>query len=373
LGTAYTPGLTVSGHTTIRKNRQLPIKGRVLVKVGDQVKPDDIVARAELPGLIQTVKIAELLGVEPREVQAYLKVEEGQHIDKGQLLGETKGFFGLFKSTVTSPTDGTFESLFKVSGHMAVREPPIPIEKTAYMMGRVVEVLEAEGAVIEAEGALVQGIFGVGGERHGHLAVVAETPDAVLEPEHFRADLQGKVAAGGAGISGEGIKAAVDAGVVGVVCGGVKDSDLIDFLGFDIGVAITGQEDVPFTLIVTEGFGMLRMAERTFRLLKTLEGKDAAINGATQIRAGVIRPEIVVPLSTSAEIPEVSSDQQALAEGSAIRVIREPYFGELATVTALPPELQEIESGAMVRILHARLESGEEIVIPRANVEIIAE
>ena len=39
----------------------------------------------------------------------------------------------------------------------------------------------------------------------------------------------------------------------------------------------------------------------------------------------------------------------------------------------LPPELQVLESGAKVRVLKVRLESGVEQTVPRANVEMIAE
>ena len=280
MGTAYTPGLTVSGQAVVRKTRLLPIKGQVLVRPGDRVEPEQIVARAELPGLITTVKLAELLGVEAREVPSYLTVKEGDALKKGQLLAETKGFFGLFKSRVTAPCDGTFESLFKVSGHMALREPPIPIEKTAYIRGRVVEVMEGNGAVIETEGAFVQGIFGVGGERHGALSVCVDSADTILDAGHITEDHRGRILVGGAGVTAEGIRRAAQVGAFGIVCGGVKDSDLIEYLGFDIGVAITGQESIPITIIVTEGFGFLAMAERTFGLLKSLEGRQASINGA---------------------------------------------------------------------------------------------
>ena len=35
---AYTPGLAVSRGTTIRKDRKLPLRGEVLVALGDQVE-----------------------------------------------------------------------------------------------------------------------------------------------------------------------------------------------------------------------------------------------------------------------------------------------------------------------------------------------
>jgi hypothetical protein len=148
----------------------------------------------------------------------------------------------------------------------------------------------------------------------------------------------------------------------------------VRFLGYDIGVAITGHEAIPLTLILTEGFGTLAMADRTFRLLRSLEGRIASINGATQIRAGVIRPEVIVPHGSDSPGPAEETDAGAfdLVEGAPIRIIREPYFGELATVSALPPELQEIPTGAHVRVLRARLAGGEEVTVPRANVEILA-
>ena len=117
------------------------------------------------------------------------------------------------------------------------------------------------------------------------------------------------------------------------------------------------------------------MANRTFRLLQSLEGKLASINGATQIRAGVIRPEIIVPIQDPSQLPETppTAETQQLEIGAPIRIIREPYFGKLGRVVELPPELVEIESGTHARVLKAELEDGSVVVVPRANVEIIAE
>ena len=71
-------------------------------------------------------------------------------------------------------------------------------------------------------------------------------------------------------------------GALGIVAGGIIDSDLIEYLGHDIGVAITGHEDIPVTVIITEGFGRMRMAHRTFELLKRLQGLGLPSAGPTQ-------------------------------------------------------------------------------------------
>ena len=373
MGSAYTPGLTVSGDTVVRRTRRLPIKGEVLVKVGDIVGPDDIVARAMLPGPQQAIKLAEELGVEAGEVKGFFKLNIGDSVEAGQLVAETKGMFGgWFRKEVHSKHAGTIESISEITGHVLVREPSIPVEIPAYIRGTVAEAIPSEGAVIEARCAMVQGIFGVGGERNGPVRLAVGTPDDLLEAKHVLEDDKGKVLVGGSGVTIEAVRRAVQVGAVGIVVGAVRDVDLTEFLGYDIGVAITGQEDISLTLVATEGFGKLRMAQRTFDLLKSLEGRQASVNGATQIRAGVIRPEIIVPFTQSADAGQAQEPILALASGTPIRVIREPYFGRLGKVTGLPSQPQTVDSGARVRVLQAKLDDGQEVTVPRANVEIIA-
>jgi len=375
MGTAYTPGLTVSANTVILKTRRLPIKGEVLVQEGEVVQPDTVVARALLPGILQTVRVAQTLGIEPKQIHSVLKVKEGDTVEKDQIIAETKGFLGLFRGIAKSPVAGTVELISDVTGHVGVRQPPTVIDVNAYVQGRVVKILPQEGAVVETQGALIQGIFGVGGERRGALRMLVSRPDETLTAQHIPNDVAGQILVGGAAVEADAITRAAERGAVGIVAGGIRDTDLIRYLGRDIGVAITGSEEIPLSIILTEGFGAIQMATRTFRLLKSLEGKTASINGATQIRAGVIRPEIIVPLEDPSHLPESppAREAQTLNIGSTVRIIREPYFGRLGTVVELPPELMEIESGTHARVLKAELDDGTIAVVPRANVEIIVE
>lgn len=373
MGSAYTPGLTVSGDIVVRRTRRLPIKGEVLVGIGDSVDPSTPIARALLPGNLQTLRIADPLGVEPKDAQAFMVVKVGDHVEKGDLVATGKKLFGIFKAPVAnSEHTGTLESFSEITGNALIREPSIPIDMNAYIKGKVAEILPEEGAIIETRCAMVQGIFGVGGERQGVLRQAVATADEVIDEKHILDTDAGKILVGGAGMTAAAIKRASDVGAAGIIAGGLKDSDLIEFLGYDIGVAITGSEKINLTLMVTEGFGFLPMAARTFELLASLEGHDCSINGATQIRAGVIRPELIVPEPRTTGEASQEAKVLSLNIGTQIRVIREPYFGLLASVTDLPPELVTLDSGTHVRVLRAKLNSGEEVTVPRANVEIIA-
>lgn len=171
----------------------------------------------------------------------------------------------------------------------------------------------------------------------------------------------------------EAIRKARNVGASAVVSGGIDDQDLKTFLGYDLGVAITGSEQAGLTLIITEGFGEIAMAERSFSLLASREGEDAAVNGATQIRAGVMRPEIVIPLTEQQRPSEGAPADAAgsLEIGKRVRIVRDPYFGLIGAVHALPPEPQVLESGSKARVLEVALDSGECLAVPRANVELI--
>ncbi len=373
MGAAYTPGLKVSPWTPIETTRRLPLKGQVLVALGQAVAPDTVVARADLPGPLQTVKVAAQLGLEAADVAKTLTVHVGDRVEVGQVLAQTQSFFGMFKAACKSPVAGVVELISEVSGNVGVRAAPLPVELTAYLSGVVAEVLPEEGVVIGSEGSFVQGIFGVGGERHGPVRVRVASPEEDLTAAALTEECRGAVVIGGRLLTGEAVRKAVEVGAAALVGGGIVDRELVAFLGHDIGVAITGQEEIPLTLITTEGFGAIPMARRTFDLFRALEGKAASVNGRTQIRAGVIRPEVIVPLRPD-ERPDLPPEpaRQDLDLGTTIRLIREPYFGRLGVVTELPPELVEVPSGARVRVLRADLQGGERVTVPRANVEIVS-
>lgn len=368
---AYTPGLRVTERMRILKVRRLPLKGTVVAAKGEQVQAETVVARTELPGNVQPIKAASILGVHQQDLREFMLKKEGDAVAKDEIIATSKSFFGLFKSHCRTPTVGRIESISDVTGQVIVREPPIPVEVDAYIDGTVAEVMPQEGVVVEAEGAFIQGIFGVGGETIGKLQVVVSRPEEELTEGHFKPEHAGKIVVGGSLIRIPALRRAIEAGVRAVVVGGIDDQDLRALLGFDLGVAITGTETIGCTVVVTEGFGKMTMAHRTFDVLRAHEGHKVSVNGATQIRAGVMRPEIVIPMTESQTVAKASTQSEGLQVGSPVRAIRMPWFGRLGTVTSLPSDLQKLETEASVRVLNVRFESGEEATLPRANVEMI--
>ncbi|HMN95080.1 MAG TPA: hypothetical protein PKC43_13945 [Phycisphaerales bacterium] len=376
MATAYTPGLKVAARTRHRVRRMLPIAGEVLVGQGAVVAARDVIARAAMPGDLTPMNVASLLGAQPADVPEFMLRREGERVELNEVIARTRGIFGMFKAECRAKASGTIESISAATGQVIIRGPSLPVEVRAYLAGKVVEPIPEEGVVIEADVALVQGIFGIGGEAFGTIRLACARPDEPLQEELLRPEMAGQIVVGGGRVGVQALRKAREIGVAAVVSGGLDDSDLREFLGYDLGVAITGSEQVGLTLVITEGFGEIAMAERTYRLLRSLEGHEASANGATQIRAGVMRPEVIVPLPSGSDgrgAPPESSGAGLLEIGTPVRIVRDPHFGLIGRVSALPEQPYVLGSGSKARVLEVRFDSGEAVVVPRANVELIEE
>jgi len=371
---SYTPGLVVLENTKIRKLRQLPMKGKVKVEVGEVVTTDKVIASTDIPGNVQMLNVANKLNIEPENIDQCMLVNIDEKVKKGQIIAENKGIFGLFKSSLKSPIDGSIANISNVTGQIIISEPPIPIEVDSYISGNVVEVIEEEGAVVEVEGAHIQGILGIGSEKHGEILVLSDNRNEPISQDMINESHENKILIGGSYLSVNAYQKAQSIGVSGIVVGGFDYDSLSDLLGYQLGVAITGSEEVKTSIVMTEGFGKISMAEKTFNLFKKFNNKIASMNGATQIRAGVIRPEVIIPTvgdSFNSKIKSLSEDDMIISVDSNVRVIRTPYFGRVGKVISLPSELMEMESETIVRVAEVKFLDGEIAIIPRANLEMI--
>lgn len=373
--TQLVPSLTVSDRIVVRRMRELPVAGKALVAMGDPVSPSTVVCRGEVPGEIVVVSPADELGLTPELVKDSYLVKVGEQVKEGTVLVRASYFFGLIKSEVVSPIAGTVAFITEEHGRIGVQLPPTIAQRIAYCGGRVVE-LGKDGVVeLKSEASLVQGIFGVGCERVGTIRALPIAVDQPVKIADLPQDCTDLILVGGMAPCDGVLQEAALRGAVGFVCGSVSAKILQEFVGDEIGVAVTGDESISMSLVVTEGFGAIPMSKRANEVLMARAGAIAGINGTTQVRAGAVRPEILVPYPSDGTetITECASLQlPELGIGSRIRLIRYPFFGRFGSVTELPDELREIETGALVRVLNAKLDDGRDVVVPRANIELLA-
>jgi len=340
--------------TSVRHKRMLPTPGEVLVRVGDQVEPTQIVAHANLPGDFRVLPIARLLGIPVSKVRRYLRVHLGDEVQQGQVIAKRRG---LAARSVKSPIDGVVMTC--VGGRILIEAQPTTFELCAYVYGTVRNVLEHYGIVIETMGAVVQGVWGTGGEGLGVLKCMVKSPDEPLRGRTIDPSCQGAILVGGTGLDEVVFEQVQGFQLGGIVVGGLAPE------------MISQVEKLPFPVIVTEGIGTVPMSTPVFHLLGTNEGREASISGRVRPRWDTVRPEVVIPLPAETLPPAQTQPGTPLMVGAQVRMVQAPYMGTVGTVKALPAHARRIETGAKVH--GAEVDVGQEspIFVPLANLEIL--
>ena len=86
---SYTPGLKVLKDTNVKKERLLPLKGNVHVKINDTVHPDTIVASTEIPGNVHMINVANELNIDVDQVESCMIVKINESIEENQMLAQS--------------------------------------------------------------------------------------------------------------------------------------------------------------------------------------------------------------------------------------------------------------------------------------------
>lgn len=353
----YYPSLTrVIPLTTIRRERVLPVEGEVLVRAGAHVEPLSIVARTEVPGRYRILNVSQALRVSPRLAEKYIRPRPGQTIRSGQVVAGRRTRFGLFPRLVRAPQDGIVAAVG--GGRVLLETEGEPVEVRAYLPGTVSDVLPKRGALIEAIGALIQGVWGSGGESFGVLKVLVNEPHQPLRARAIDVASHGAVLVGGSTMDQDALQQAMELQVRGILIGSL-DPALLEMAS-----------QMPFPIVATEGLGSVPMAQPIFQLLRTNDGREAAISGRFKLGWGTLRPEIFIPLP-SRSAPAPPPPGTPLDVGVQVRVIRGPATGRVGKVRYLPPQPQAIETEAKVWGAVVAFDGMEEEFVPFFNLELL--
>lgn len=348
----------INSYTKIRRERMLPQAGEVVVSVGRQVSPVQVVARTSRQKGYTLVPAAQILGVAPSDVPQYLLAEEGTAIQKKKPLLRKSALFG--SKQYTSPVNGI---LYQVSnGRLILQQTPDLLELRAMIQGTVSRVSNNRGVIIETQGALIQAAWGSGREGYGTIKVVAETAETPLTTKHIDGEVRGAILVAGYLQQAQVLEAAEENSVRGIVVGSVPAS------------FVPALSDYRFPILVTDGFRAQKMAAPFFRLLQQVEGHEASLLGAP--KGARERAEIIIPLpSAEREAMEaegkVSGDEAALEKGRRILLRNAPYAGQVGEVVALHERARATAVGHRLPGASVALENGKVVFVPTVNLDMI--
>lgn len=242
----------------------------------------------------------------------------------------------------------------------------------AGLRGQVVEATP-RGVIIEGLVAVVQGLVGVGEQVVGELNILSKEalkvpPDMIplargvilvvpgsltraLLEHASRCDVVGMIASS---MVVEELESAL----------GLDLTALLD------GLPVPESPRPLPTLLFTEGLGEHPMASSTLALLRQHGGDYALLSGATNPRRNR-RPELLISLPSEAQPPAVKADPRII-NGAIVRVSNGEYAGEIGQVVQTFQRPQCLPSGIHARAVYVRLERGVKATLPIYNLERIS-
>ena len=313
---------------------------------------------------VRVVNVAAELEMPELMAKRFIEVRQGAMVKMGDTLAkddEEKKVFAPIAGLITEIKGAT----------ISIKRPFVLRQVFAYVSGFVTEIVPDLGAMIESDVLRVPGVYGVGGETWGVLRVAVANETETLKAEGILESDKDKILLAGAMVEGEALQKAQKLGVKAIISGGMHNKDVTQLCGHEIKPGVLDSA-LCMTLIVTEGMGVIPMNVQAFQAIAQKEGKMISVNGLTQIRAGVIRPEVLLPveddegISTTEEATVGSLEDFVV--GNQVRIIREPWFGEVGSIESIPLGETVLPSGVKTLVYEIKTASGT-VLVPRANVE----
>jgi hypothetical protein len=376
---AGTPPLINSAMARIE--RRLQNAGEVLVRMGQRVEPEEVVARAYLPGTPQIVNLARTLTIAPSMVERAMIREVGNKVAQGEVLARSSRLGGR---TCLAPVSGVIAAVDNQTGYVTISPDPVAYELQATVRGLVMEVIPNLGVRIETPAAQVYGAFGFGQERSGVLRLLVTDPSEPIRPEMLDARSAYAIIIGGSGITAAALRRAVQEQVRGVIVGGVDEAELRAFLGWasleswrtgngtwQLPAAVPGQS-FDLTLVVTEGFGTQAMSLPLFELLAQHDRQEALVEGITRLRAPMRRPRVVIPLSSRTAGIQLEPPRPALRPGASVRLLDNAHLGQIGQVRTVSSAPRRLPSRVRAAVVEVLLEDGASLLLPRTDVEVLS-
>lgn len=340
---------------SIRRERMLPdyAAGEVEVNRGARVSINDVVARGVAPSPYVILNLRDLFGNASAErLREVLEVRVGSTIVEGEVLAQ-RG-----RRKVVAPVTGSV--VYIGEGRVVLQEMAQEIELEAGLNGVVIRAERGRGVILETYGAVLQGVWGNGRRALGALQL--EPSDGI---ENIYGNALENQYRGALVITRQPLRAVTlnvieDQGFSGVIAPGFEP-DILPLVLQSYAA-----------ILITEGFGSQRMSTGVFQFLDEVEGRQALLDAITPDPLTARRPELIinVPLQPGERPPEPNFDAR-LDIGMPVRLTRGAQAGVGGVVVSLPRSPVLLDNGLRVDCAQVELITGERVMIPLANIEVV--
>lgn len=337
--------------TTIERRRMLPAAGTVLVRSGQEVSADEIIATAEIYAEHISLDLARGLGVPKKQVNEFLQRKIGEDIQQGAAIASRPG---VVARVIRAPKAG---KLVAVGGGQALLQVSRkPYQLKAAIPGTVFKVEADYGAIIRMTGSWIQGVWGNGKLGTGGLNVTADSPEHVLEASQLDPSKRGQVVFAGYCASQEALETIGQLKMRGLILGSLSTK------------LRPMASQMPYPIIILEGFGNIPINAVAYKLLSTSGDRVISLNATPYDRLTGERPEAVMPAKIQTDTP-MPRHLIPLEIGSQVHILRDPHPGAVGEVIDLLGPTR-MANGLNTEAAEVLLDE-EKVIVPLANLEII--
>jgi hypothetical protein len=336
--------------TTIQRERLLPIPGTVIARRGQKVAPTDVIAEANLSPEHILLDVARGLGLPPAKADKLIQRRVGEEVSENDIIAGPASLGRV----VRTPRPG--KVVVAGGGQVLIEVISRSFELVAGIAGVVIELVPERGAVIAATGALIQGAWGNGRIDFGLLNIGIKAPDDLITADQLDVSLRGSVFLGGYCRDEAVLSMAADLPLRGLILSSMEAS------------LAPAAMKMRYPILLTEGFGRIAMNSSAYKLLTTNERREVSISAEAMDRMKGVRPEIIIPLPASGDLP-IETD--TFAEGHQVRILCSPHRGQIGTLSNIHAGLTSLPNGIRTRAGDVSLESGETVLLPLANLEVL--
>jgi len=336
----------------LRRTRVLPVSGTVMVRQGQKVKSEDIIAEAVIPTHHELVDVVRILGLSnSKAADALIQRRVGETLGEGDILAETGG---IFSRVIRTPGPGKVISIH--DGQILIQTGAQTLSIQARYSGIIIEIIPDRGAVIETSGALIQGAWGNGKFAVGPLLCKAETKTSIISPSDLEITARGSIIASAVCIDEKIFEEAASLPVAGLIFGVIPSA---------LREAAIAQ---PYPILLTDGFGRTGMNFAALKYLSQYNNHELTLNAGIEEDSLSQKPEVIIDASVDEQAPAISS---RVTSGQMVRIHTTPFLGQVGTVEKILPGLTTLPNGLRVSAASVIMVNRERKTIPVNNLDVI--
>ncbi len=217
-------------------------------------------------------------------------VKPNQKVVPGQIIAQQQWKENKFQLKYAA--SNMFGTISKIDKHKIwIKSREVSRKLYAYLKGEIIESDDYWSVTIKSKAYALAGSYGIAGERFGKIITLDKkelTPnDLNLEFKENIIVVNGKIAEGT-------LEKAEELDIPAIIASGCDLGTIRRYVGENFIPGITGGEEVKTGLILMNAFSSVESIGERFNVFKRYEDKYMSINGTTHIRAGAIRPEILI-------------------------------------------------------------------------------